>query len=95
MTCGAGLTVRNGSLEQAMHPHVTPEQTPQPSPQRDAQPLEAPLEPSKGASQAQPFDMWAAQNGSAQASEKARPFALTPTHWVMSARRLCVSPSAS
>ena len=53
-----------------MHPQVTLEQTPQPSPERDAQPLETPLVPSKGTSRAQPFDMWAAQNGSPEASEQ-------------------------
>lgn len=64
--------MRNGSLEQALHPHVTPEQTPRPSPERDAQALEIALGPSKGISRAQPFDMWAAQNGSAEPSEQVR-----------------------
>ncbi len=70
--CGAGETVRNGSLEQAMRPHVTPEQTQQHSPQTSAQALEMPLGPSKGDSRARPFDMWAAQNASAEPSEQVR-----------------------
>ena len=70
--CGAGETVRNGSLEQAMRPHVIPEQTQQHSPQTSAQALEMPLGPSKGDSRAQPFEMWAAQKASAEASEQVR-----------------------
>ena len=52
-----------------MHPHVTPEQTPQHSPQRDAPLIENPLGLSKGISRAEPFDMWAAQNGIAQSEQ--------------------------
>ena len=65
--------MRKGSLEQALRPHVRPEQTPLPSPERDAQPLGISLGPSKGISRAQPFDMWAAQNGSAEPSEQVTP----------------------
>ena len=79
LKCGAGGTVRNGYLELTMHPHVTPEQTPQHSPQRDAPLIEIPLGLSKGISRAEPFDMWAAQNGTAQPPEqvKTHPVLLT------------------
>lgn len=64
--------MRNGSLELAMHPHVTPEQTPQHSPQRSTELPEIPVGSSNGISRAQPFDMWAAQNGTAEPSEQVR-----------------------
>ena len=71
--------MRNGSLELAMHPHVTPEQTPQHSPEREAPLIEIPLGLSKGISRAEPFDMWAAQNGSAGPSEQVSTHTAPPT----------------
>ena len=69
-----------------MHPHVTPEQTPQHSPQRDAPLIENPLGLSKGISRAEPFDMWAAQNGIAQSEQ-------VKTHSVLLIENICQKAS--